>query len=135
MTDADFDAMSWHDNHVHGIAVEIANEDHGTGTLTLDLDHIVEWLPPVDGFYKFRVAPATLTFFDVFGLKIDLDWSGAGMTPFSIGDITRESAGVNRWRWTIEVNWPKGSLTFEGAGFQQTLRAEPVVTSDPCLLR
>jgi hypothetical protein len=45
-TDADFDRLSWHDNHVHGIHVEMANADHTTGILTLDLDHIIEWLSP-----------------------------------------------------------------------------------------
>lgn len=138
-TDADFDAMSWHDNHVHAIRVEVANEDHGTGTLQLDLDYIVEWLPPgADGF-RFRVAPATLTFFEIFGLRIEVDWAAAtaGMTPFSIGRISRQkiegATGSTRWRWTIEVNWPQGAITFEGEGFRQELRAEPIVTPSQSL--
>lgn len=138
-TDANFEALSWHDNHVHGLRIEIANEDHGTGTLILDLDHILEWLPPVDGFFRFRVAPATLTFHEVFGLKVDLDWAAAtaGMTPFSISQISREKVeyqtGYTRWRWAIGVNWPEGIITFEGQGFRQELRGEPVIVADPCL--
>jgi len=137
--DSNFEEMSWHDNHVHGIRIEVANEDHGTGTLALDLDYILEWLPPTEGAFRFRVAPATLTFLEIFGLKIDLDWAAAtaGMIPFSISEISREKieyqTGYVRWRWTIGVNWPKGVITFEGEGFRQELRAEPIVTSSQCL--
>lgn len=81
--------MPWHNKDVHAIQVEGCG-DHRTGTLILDLDYIAEWLPTVNGALSSRLAPATLTFVNVFALKIDLDWVGAGMTPFSIGGIGRE---------------------------------------------
>jgi len=137
-TEADFESLSWHDNHVHGLQIEVANPDHGTGHLILDLDHILEWLAPIEGRYRFRVAPATLTFLDVFGLRIDLDWAAvtAGMIPFSIGQIRREKAeypGGFTWNWMIVVNWPKGAITFSGTKFTQVLRGEPIITMEPCL--
>jgi hypothetical protein len=131
-TDADYERMSWHDNHVHGLQIEA--DDDGTGRLILDLDYIVEWLCPVDGAYSFRVAPATLTFNRVFGLKIELDWATvqAGMTPFSISQISREKrehpSGYEDWLWSIGVNWPEGFISFIGTGFHQRLRSEPIIT-------
>ena len=131
-TEADYERMSWHDNHVHGLSVE--EREHGTGLLILDLDYILEWLPGTLGVCTFRIAPATLTFRDVFDLKIDLDWAkvSAGMTPFSISQIHRE-ARRHDFLWKIDVNWPSGSITFSGTGFHQRLRAEPMVTGSQSL--
>jgi hypothetical protein len=44
-TDADFDAMGWHDNAVHAIALEPVPSD--PGRLLLDIDYILEWVPPL----------------------------------------------------------------------------------------
>lgn len=61
-TDADFDAMGWHDNAVHAIALEPASDD--PGSLLLDIDYIVEWEPSAvpHGLLSFWVCPATLIF-------------------------------------------------------------------------
>jgi hypothetical protein len=40
-TEADFDAMGWHDNAIYAIAVEPVPDN--PGRLLLDLDYIVEW--------------------------------------------------------------------------------------------
>jgi hypothetical protein len=133
----DFDTYSWHDNHVH--ALRIRSGEHGTGELVLDLDYILEWLPPRDGAFTFRVAPATLTFHGVVDLRVSLDYAGpsAGMTPFSIQGIDRElylyGNGFSAFRWRIPVNWPDGEITFIASGFTQVLRAPPVDVADPCL--
>jgi hypothetical protein len=119
---ADYDKMSWHDNHVHGLQIESGR--HGTGKLILDLDYITEWLGPADGRYRFRIAPCTLTFVGVFGLQIELDWKtvGAGMTPFSMSGIGREKLDYPKGsRWSIGVNWPEGFITFESTGFTQAM--------------
>ena len=123
-TESDLERMSWHDNHVHGLQIE--GGEHGAGLLILDIDYILEWLPGMFGRCSFRIAPATLTFRDVFNLKIDVDWANvtAGMTPFSISQIYRRDDD-----WTIDINWPSGAITFRGSGFHQTLRAEPIVTT------
>jgi hypothetical protein len=82
--DSQFDEMSWHDNHVHGL--RIREGEVGSGELELDIDHILEWLCPTGTTCSFRVAAATLTFLEVSDLRIDIDYAtpGAGMTPFSI---------------------------------------------------
>jgi hypothetical protein len=61
-TDADFDAMDWHGNAVRAVAFEPAQSD--PGRLLLDIDYIVEWVPPEApatalGFW---ICPATLVF-------------------------------------------------------------------------
>ena len=43
-TDADYDAMSWHDNAVHAVALEPAPAY--PGRLLLDLDYILEGVLP-----------------------------------------------------------------------------------------
>lgn len=131
-TEADFEQMSWHDNHVHALQVESGGE-HGTGTLTLDLDYIAEWLPPVDGFFRFRLAPATLIFYNVFALKIELDWIGMAMAPFSISGIGRETLAHDAWSWSIGINCPEGFIAFESTGFTQVLRAPLVTKNEQCL--
>ena len=136
-TEANFDEMCWHDNHVHALRIE--EGEHGTGQLTLDIDYIVEWLCPQDGNFSFRVAPATLTFHDVFALKIHVDWASvqAGMRPFSIDGIEREKrehpSGHVDWSWTIRVNWPEGFISFTGTRFTQVLRSEPIATQSQSL--
>jgi hypothetical protein len=136
-SEADYDSLSWHDNHVYGL--EIQEGEHGTGELILHLDHIVEWLPPVDGACSFRIAPAILSFREVSGLKLALDYFNvsAAMTPFSIGEIVREAityaTGYHSYRWSISINWPEGLITFEAPGFTQRLLAAPVISSDQFL--
>ena len=125
-TDADFADMSWHDNHVHGL--QIRSGDYGAGELDLDLDYIVEWLCAADGSCEFRLAPATLTFRDVTELRIEVDYQAisAGLVPFSIDGISREDGAVAAEplrKWTVNLNWPRGSLAFRASGFTQRLRA------------
>jgi hypothetical protein len=138
-TDADYDRMSWHDNNVH--ALSIRGGEDGTGTLTLDLDFILEWLPPVDGRYSFRIAPALLTFHDVFALRVHIDYAtvSAAMTPFCIGKIARvlipSTRGYVSYRWTITINWPEGAIEFDATGFEQHLTGEPHVSETQELSR
>lgn len=135
---ADFDRMSWHDVHVHGF--RIVEGEHGTAELQLDLDFLLEWPGASSG--DFRVAQAMLQFHEVFGLRFALDYvaCSAGMTPFAIDRIVRESlpgraddadAPIDAdlhgpWRWRIELAWPEGGLDFEASGFTQWLVGEVV---------
>jgi len=136
-TETDYDTLSWHDNHVHGL--EIYEGEHGAGDLVLHLDYILEWLPPVEGRYYFVIAPARLHFRDVFGLRFELDYlnATAAMTPFSIGSIAREEVryptGHISFRWTITVSWPEGLITFESSGFVQQLTGRELLASEQCL--
>src|SRR5919108_1867811 len=136
-TNVDFARMSWHDNHVHGLSIRAG--EHGLGELTLDLDYILDWLCAPGGSCEFRVAPATLTFHETTDLRIEIDYSvsNAALTPFSISEIRRESVSVGAFgrifRWTIAINWPKGSISFHASGFTQVLRGADVVTPDQWL--
>jgi hypothetical protein len=144
---ADFDAMSWHDVHVHGF--RIVEGEHGTAELQLDIDFILERLRNGDAPFRFRVAQAMLQFHEVFGLRFALDYvaCSAGMSAFAIGGITREplrEVGEDQdgrddrddrgpWRWRIDVNWPEGFLAFEATGFSQWLVGEVVEQDAQCL--
>jgi hypothetical protein len=132
-----FEEMSWHDNHVHGVAITAG--EHGTGELILDLDYILDWLPPIEDRYSFRVAPATLTFHSVSDLTLGLNYGsvGAALSPFSLQSIGREAHvfpnGYSTFRWRLAINWPEGEITFIASGFTQVLRAAPVVSANQCL--
>jgi hypothetical protein len=123
-----FDEMSWHDNHVY--ALRIRKGDDGSGELELDIDYILEWLRPSETSLAFRLAPATLTFREVFDLRIEIDYAavGAGITPFSISVIDREVDDVGFCKWRVELGWPKGLISFSARGFTQILRSSPVVS-------
>jgi hypothetical protein len=136
-TEADYAEMSWHDNHVHGLAIHAGQ--YGSGELELDIDYILEWLPPEDGRYRFRLAPATLRFRDVTDLRIALDYVNptAAITPFSISAIGREERiypnGHKTFQWSVGVNWPEGGISFSASGYTQTIRGEPIVTTEQFL--
>jgi len=131
-----FERMSWHDNHVH--ALRIAEGEHGQGSLILDLDYIVEWVPESDGC-KFLIVPATLWFMHVTSLRITLDYASpsAALGPFSIHAIERRSEKRERYVaqiWTILVNWPAGEISFEASGYEQIGWGMPVLCSRQFLL-
>lgn len=141
MTETQFDAISWHDCAVWGLALRPGDPDAGDwrSDLVLDIDFIVEWLCGVDRVIRFRVAPADLIFHDVTDLRIHVDWDGGdqvALHPLSIDAIERtpvqhQKVHLDRpyYSWTIRLNWPAGStIAFGAVGFEQELRAEPVVT-------
>jgi len=148
-TDADFDAVSWHDCHIWGLAIGAGDPDTGdwTSDLALDLDYIVEWTCVVDATFQFRVAPATLTFHGVTDLRIGVEWGNgalqAAIHPVSIDRIERERVEQQKvfldrpyYRWRIRLNWPAGGeLVFGAVGFTQRLRAEPVLSARQHLTR
>ena len=123
-TDADFPAMSWHDNSVHGI--EVRQEENVFGSLILDLDFIEEWLAPVEGTHHFKITPCILQFHNVTDLVMNLDYrhASASLCPFTIDRIYRKDApsedpNLSRM-WEIEIIWPIGRLSFVATGFTQT---------------
>ncbi|MDR2011462.1 MAG: hypothetical protein LBQ20_00150 [Rhodanobacter sp.] len=129
----DFDAMGWHDVHVHGLKLENFSVEEGSCDLVLDIDYLLQWDTCDDGMFRFTVCRAELRFHQVRNLKLALDYAStsAGMCPFSIHGIQRETLryinGATSWRWQITINWPLGSLQLDAPGFTQTLMGEPVV--------
>ena len=134
-TDAQFDEMSWHDNHVHALRiVEVAD---GAGDLILDVDHIVEWIKNGSGF-NFRIVPVTLTFHDVMFLRMTLDYvtPTAAFGPFMIHGIERTIEQRPRYLaqlWKIDISWPRGEIAFESRGFTQRAMGEAVLSDGQCL--
>jgi hypothetical protein len=134
-TDQQFDEMSWHDNHVHGL--RIVEGAHGLGELVLDLDYIVEWICDAGGS-KFRITPVTLRFLEVSNLRVSLDYETptAALAPFSIHAIERRSEPRQRYVaqvWKIRINWPRGEIVFEAKGFEQRACGAPVLSESQCL--
>jgi hypothetical protein len=135
-TDSEYEDMCWHDNNVYGI--QIKEGEFGTGTLVLELDYILEWLKPNETEFKFRIAPAQLSFIDVFDLKLELDYETptAAITPFCISEISRENIGVSGskyYKWTIGINWPDGAISFKASGFRQILTGAVIETDKQIL--
>ena len=143
------DGMSWHDNALYGVRLDVGDYAHGDwhADLVLDIDHIVEWLCGEGRQVRFRVAPAILTFHDVTDLQIAIDCGDSGgriaLHPLSIDAITRERIQDQKicfdrpyYRWRIAFNWPRGgALGFGASGFSQILRAAPVLVGQQRLPR
>ena len=130
-TEADFEDLGWHDNHVHGF--NIREGEYGAGRLILDLDYICEWRCGTDKKCTFMLAPADLVFRDVTDLRISVDYKNLALGPLSIGEIRREVATrtdrYTGYRWQILFNLPEGDISFKASGFNQVLRASPTHSS------
>jgi hypothetical protein len=126
-THEDFEGLTWHDNYVHGLGVR--EDEYGAGRLVLDLDYTCERRLGADNAYSFLVAPAELTFYEVTDLAVHFDCRGIVMGPLSIDEILRgstEEVGPYRsYRWRIDLNFPKGEMTFLSSGFVQELKGPP----------
>ena len=139
-TGADFERLSWHDNHIHAVRFVVGDPeaDDWTCDLVLDIDHIVEWVARPGGGMHFRIAPATLAFHGVTDQRIDIGWEPSGFRVCyglpSIHEIRREPVPDQQvffdrpyYHWTIALNAPQdGIISFGAYGFTQTLRATPV---------
>lgn len=135
-TQIDFDEMSWHDNHVHGFS--LVEGEHGSGTVTFDLDYILEWIKRDSGDIAFRIAPAELTFHEVTHLVVNLDYNkpAAALAPFSLESIVKIDEQRERYTasvWRLNLNWPSGHISFEANGFVQTLKGNPVIKDQQVL--
>lgn len=141
-TDAQFEALSWHDCHIWALDFQVgdADEHDWTSDLTLDIDFIEEWVCGVSGGARFRVAPASLTFHGVTDPRIHIDSGDSGFRTaihlVSIDRIERtrvtdQQVFLDRpyYRWNIRLNWPAGGeISFGSVGFTQKRLAEPVLT-------
>jgi hypothetical protein len=144
MAKTDFDDLSWHDNIVYGLRIDVGDprRDEWHSNLVLDIDHIVEWVCGTDGGVRFLVAPATLAFHNVTDLRLAVDFGDSGgqvnMNELSIHEITRERVEDQKvcldrpyYRWRIALNLPSdGEIGFCASGFTQTLRAEPALLDE-----
>jgi hypothetical protein len=136
---ADLANRSFHDNVIHAWHLTDENPDEGTCTLTLDIDHIVEWRE-VSGRFEFDIVPGLLSFYGVFRLKMAIDYSVGpiGVTPFQIDGIERTTE-TGKFRdathWRIPINCPSGSILFEATGWSLMLVGDPVRSLGQRLMR
>jgi hypothetical protein len=134
----DYESLSWHDTHVHGLWFENFDSKNGSSDLILDIDFILKWEEKKEGFI-FTVGQAELRFHHIFALKMNLDYKTptAGMTPFMIEGIHRKrlefKTGYVSYKWLLPVNWPSGSIEFEAPNFTQKLIGVPVLQNAQCL--
>jgi hypothetical protein len=131
-----FEDYSWHDNAIHGFRI-VEGPDGCGGELILDIDFIIEWLPPQteEKAFEFRIAPADLKFQDTTDLIISVDYAScsAALQPMTIHEIHREVVtypnGYSSFEWKIEINCPRNSfISFRSPGFTQVLTAAPIVS-------
>ena len=137
----DFESLSWHDDTVYGLRLEIGDPDRNVwrSNLVLDIDHIVEWVCESGGTCRFKVAPATLSFHHATDLQVAIDCGDTGgqvaLHTLSIDAIDRERIVDQKicfdrpyYRWRIALNWPqRGEIRFGASDFTLELRAEPVL--------
>ncbi|MUV14357.1 hypothetical protein [Noviluteimonas gilva] len=141
-TTDDFASLSWHDTTIHAFKLVDQNPELGTSDLELDIDVLLEWRKRDDGTFDFVVAPATLRFHQVFGLRFSIDFvavSGA-VTGFQIEGIERARvpdapASDESSHWRLPIIWPSGVLEFQSPGFTQWLTGAPVVSQSQSLPR
>ncbi len=127
---ADLANRSFHDNAIHAWHLTDENPDEGTCTLTLDIDHIVEWID-VPGRFEFKIVPGLLSFYRVFRLKMEVDYSVGpiGVTPFQIDRIEqtiKKGEFADTAHWLIPINFPSGAISFEATGWSLILVGDPI---------
>jgi hypothetical protein len=126
-TEADFEAMGWHDVAVHALATEA--EDHNPGRLLIDLDYIVEWIPPTgdETYFSFWIVPATLVFNHAWDLAVDIALHSSAL-ELDLDAITRTlGQPFGRSTWTLEGH--NFTLAVTSEGFRQYLRTAPIWSS------
>ena len=96
------------------------------GRLLLDIDYLVEWLPPDPGtrLLSVMVSPATLVFDNASDVVANIDMTGWGFQP-SILDLEREGPSEHGI-WTWKLNGDLFDISVQSRGFTQYLRREPV---------
>jgi hypothetical protein len=125
-TDADFDAMSWHDNAVHAVALEPAQAY--PGRLLLDIDYIVEGVLPQAPAttLSFWICPATLVFDRASDLTTDINMQGWSFQLF-LDAIERSGPDEHGdFEWTLSGDHL--SIGLSAPGFTQYLRRAPIHT-------
>jgi hypothetical protein len=129
-TEDDFHEMGWHDTAIHAIAFPAEAFE-----IAFDIDYIFKWIKPAEGekSYRFWISPATLVFWNVIELSIDL----SPQEIITLQSIDRRDPGTPRnaeyierdtdWRWTIDGH--HGEITFRACGFNQFTRLAPLLSN------
>src|SRR5687768_14404558 len=106
-TESDYETMGWHDATIHAIALPT-----DTFEIAFDIDYILKWVDPTEEqtHFRFWVSPATLVFWNLNELSIDLE----PLNELTVQRIERSDPVRPRnaehigrdveWRWTIECH-------------------------------
>jgi len=138
-THIDFDAMSWHDNRVHGIRINNPPEGYDFD-LILEINYILEWIKVEDSF-RFVVAPATLTFHGVDKARLDLTLiykQNLNIDRVERQEIAKEAAkktGVQKWLFQVHFYDQANPISVASTGFTQELTTVPALTEHQALKR
>lgn len=128
-TELDFEQMEWHDCRIYGFASYPESFE-----VAFDIDYICEWIMPIAPatHYEFRTAPATLVFWNVRDLVIDID---SGDATLDIDSIKRTLVGVpinskfidrqEEWEWSLELGY--GQIKLHSVGYHLYLRQIPKI--------
>jgi hypothetical protein len=125
-TDADFDALGWHDAAIHAVAFEPALPD--PGRLLLDIDYVLEWVSPEAPAttLSFWVCPATLVFDPAWDLTADINLQGWSF-QLSLDAIERSGPDERgNFEWTLAGDL--FTIGLHASGFTQYLRHAPIHT-------
>ena len=130
-TQSDFEAMSWHDNRLHGVGI-IDDFDPHEHEVRFDIDYIFLWSghgsnPGLPGFW---IAPSTLAF-----PARELSLAIGELSGYWIMEIERLNpdhayeGGPVEWTWEISLN-TGGLISLRSAGYAQYTRRAPIFL--PC---
>lgn len=122
---ADFERMGWHDCTVHALAFE-PNPD-GSGTLLVDLDYIIQWVPPPSEGHAFSywIAPATLIFENALRVEAEVTEYSAFRLDLDRIERSEPDPVGHRW-WTLDGH--HFAVRLLSPGYTQVLRHKPIAS-------
>ncbi|THV23876.1 hypothetical protein [Peteryoungia ipomoeae] len=129
-SDDDFPQMGWHDAAVYSMTFPRPH----FFTISFDIDYIFKWHKTEVGthYRGWDVAPCTLTFQNVSGLKVAVDWSlrgGINQGDTAISNVRRQNSRLSPNGefvcWGYEIELDVGLISFEATGFEQIVRVPP----------
>lgn len=97
----------------------------------LDIDTILLWNPPENGYFSFWIAPATLIFEDSWDIEFNIHYKSSITLPLEIYEIellekTGTPQGGFQYRWKIILTG--GDITLSSSGFKQIIRKKPILS-------
>jgi hypothetical protein len=127
-TTQDFEGLNWHDCKIHGLAF-----DDKAYKFYLDIDLIIEWINPQEKneCYKFKIAPATLVFKNVWNLVFDIDTNltlsidGVSMLNPHLPKNKDYVPDEMEYDWLITLL--EGEISFKSIGFEIYIRKSPEI--------
>jgi len=125
-TTIDFDKLEWHDSPIYAFSIDYATVD-----FSIDLDYILDWIPPTEpyGSYRHNISPATLVFHSATNLQLGIS---SAAEPLLIDSIGRTNPHPYRGTIYTEYDWfiecHNGRISLSSTGFTQYLRMAPVLS-------